>query len=72
MKTYVKGTKITLNNTTLYSSSTAKTSTKKSGTYYLYDGQAVNNRMRITTKSEYCGKTPFGSYVTGWVNKSDI
>ena len=72
VKSYAKGTKVTLNNVTLYSSSTSKTGTKKSGTYYLYDGQAVNNRMRITTKSEYCGKTPVGSYVTGWVNKSDI
>ena len=71
-KTYAKGAKITLNNTTLYSSSTAKTGTKKSGTYYLYDGQVVNGRMRITSKPEYCGKTPAGSYVTGWLNKADI
>ena len=71
-KTYAKGAKITLNNTTLYSSSTAKTGTKKSGTYYLYDGQVVNDRMRITNSASNCGKTPAGSYVTGWVNKADI
>lgn len=71
-KTYAKGTKITLNNVTLYSSSTAKTGTKKSGTYYLYDGQVVNSRMRITNSASNCGKTPAGSYVTGWVNKADI
>ena len=71
-KTYTKGAKITLNNTTLYSSSTVKTGTKKSGTYYLYDGQVVNGRMRITNSAANCGKTPAGSYVTGWVNKADI
>ena len=71
-KTYTKGAKITLNNTTLYSSSTVKTGTKKSGTYYLYDGQVVNGRMRITNSAANCGKTPPGSYVTGWVNKADI
>ena len=60
-KTYAKGAKITLTNTTLYSSSTAKTGTKKSGTYYLYDGQVINGRMRITNSASNCGKTPAGS-----------
>ena len=71
-KDIYKRRKITLNNTTLYSSSTVKTGTKKSGTYYLYDGQVVNGRMRITNSAANCGKTPAGSYVTGWVNKADI
>ena len=71
-KTYAKGAKITLNNTALYSSSTAKIGTKKSGTYYLYDGQVVNGRMRITNSVANCGKTPAGSYVTSWMNKADI
>lgn len=71
-KSYAKGAKITLNNVTLYASSTAKTGKKKSGTYYLYDGQVVNGRMRITNSAANCGKTPVGFYVTGWVNKSDI
>lgn len=72
VKSYTKGTKITLSNTTLYSSSTATSGTKKTGTYYLYDGQVVNGRMRITNSASNCGKTPIGSYVTGWVNKTDI
>lgn len=38
----------------------------------LYDGQVVNGRMRITNSASNCGKTPAGSYVTGWVNKADI
>lgn len=71
-KTYAKGVKINLSNVTLYSSSTAKNGTKKSGTYYLYDGQVVNGRMRITNSAANCGKIPAGSYVTGWVNKADI
>ncbi len=72
VKSYAKGTKVTLNNTMLYSSSTAKTGKKKSGTYYIYDGQAINGRMRITNSVANCGRTPIGSFVTGWVNKSDI
>ena len=71
-KTYAKGTKIILNNATLYASSISKTGTKKSGTFYLYDGQVVNGRMRITNSAANCGKTPVGSYVTGWVNQKDI
>ena len=71
-KTSTKGTKITLNNATLYASSTAKTGTKKSGTFYLYDGQVVKGRMRITNSAANCGKTPAGSYVTGWINQKDI
>ena len=71
-KTYAKGTKIILNNATLYASSISKTGTKKSGTFYLYDGQVVNGRMRITNSATNCRKTPVGSYVTGWVNQKDI
>ena len=51
-KSYTKGTKVELNNATLYVSATATSGTKRSGTYYIYDGNAVNGRYRITTKSE--------------------
>ena len=71
-KSYTKGTKVELNNATLYVSATAASGTKRSGTYYIYDGNVVNGRYRITTKAEYCGKTPAGKYVTGWVNKADM
>jgi N-acetylmuramoyl-L-alanine amidase CwlA len=71
-KSYSKGTKITLNNATLYASATATSGTKKSGTFYIYDGQIVNDRMRVTTKAEYCGATPVGQYVTGWITVNDI
>lgn len=71
-KSYTKGTQITLKNTTLYVSATAKSGVKKSGTYWLYDGAVVNGRMRITNKKTNCGKNPVGQYVTGWINKADI
>ena len=41
----------------------------KGGMYYIYDGICCKNgRYRITTKAEYCGKTPAGKYVTGYVS----
>ncbi|WP_124100757.1 glycoside hydrolase family 25 protein [Ruminococcus sp. Marseille-P6503] len=71
-KSYTKGTQITLKNTTLYVSATAKSGVKKSGAYYIYDNAVVNNRIRITNKKSNCGKLPIGLYVTGWINKADI
>ena len=67
-----KGDKITLKNAVLYASSTAKSGVKKTGTFYLYDGVEVNGRYRITTKADFCGRTPIGQYVTGWVEKKNI
>ena len=67
-----KGDKVTLKNALLYASSTAKSGVKKTGTFYLYDGVEVNGRYRITTKAGFCGRTPIGKYVTGWVEKKDI
>ncbi len=71
-KSYTKGTKITLKDVTFYASATAKTGVKRSGTFYLYDGKVISERMRITNSLKNCGNTPIGKYVTGWVNKSDI
>lgn len=71
-KIFKKGDKVMLNNTVFYASSSAKSGTKKSGTFYLYDGIEVNGRYRVTTKAAFCGKNPIGQYVTGWVNKKDI
>ncbi|MCM1315856.1 MAG: hypothetical protein NC244_10880 [Alistipes senegalensis] len=71
-RSYTKGTKIELRDSVLYVSATATSGTKRSGTYYIYDGNAVNDRYRITTKPEYYGNTPAGKYVTGCVNKADI
>ena len=72
VKSYAKGTKVTLNGATLYASATAKTGAKRSGSYFIYDGMVVNGRMRITNEKKNCGNTPIGKYVTGWVDKKNI
>lgn len=64
---------VSLSNTPLYVSATAKTpAAKKSGTYYIYDGIEINGRYRITSSPEKALKKPIGENVTGFVNKSDI
>lgn len=57
--------------TQLFSSDTATkaATTLPAGVYYIYDGkQCKLGRFRITTRKEYCGKTPAGKYVTGYVS----
>ena len=66
------GTKVTLSNTTLYSSATATSGGKKSGTYYIYSSEVVNNKIRITNSASNVGRTPIGNYVTGWVDASAV
>ena len=69
-----KGQKVTIRaNTPLFANAeTTAISKRISGTYYIYDGNAVNGRYRITTKAEYCGKTPAGKYVTGYVSADNF
>ena len=66
------GQKVTLKNATLYVSATAKSGSSKSGTYYVYDTEVISNRIRVTNSASNVGKTPVGSYVSGWVDKSVI
>lgn len=68
-----KGQKVQLykGKTQLFASESAKTPSSYlyPGTYYIYDGKCCKNgRYRITTRAEYCGKTPAGKYVTGYVS----
>ncbi|MCI7804355.1 MAG: peptidoglycan recognition protein family protein, partial [Oscillospiraceae bacterium] len=66
-----KGQKVILSaNTPLFASAETTTVSKRiRGTYYIYDGVACKNgRYRITSKADYCGKTPIGQYVTGYVS----
>ena len=68
---FTKWQKVTIRaNTPLFASAETTSVTRRiSGTYYLYDGIACKNgRYRITTKPEFCGKTPVGQYVTGYVS----
>jgi phage protein D len=67
------GKALSLKNCPLYASSTAGSKAATvSGTYYLYDGQNVSGRYRITNSPSRCGKTPVGSNVTGWIAASDV
>ena len=67
---YSKGTMVNFQNTPLYRTSISKTPAGKvTGTYYLWDGIVVKNRMRITNLPSRVGKL---GQVTGWVNVSDI
>lgn len=66
------GQAVTLNNTPLYVSSTAKNpATHKTGVYYFYDGILINGRYRITNTPSRVGKTPVGQNVTGWADAGD-
>ena len=68
---WTKGQKVTIRaNTPLFANdSTTKMTKRISGTYYIYDGKQCGlGRYRITTKAEYCGKSPAGNYVTGFVS----
>lgn len=72
-KSYAKGTKVNLKNTVIYASASDKSgSGTLSGTYYLYDGECINGRYRITNAKSSVGKSPIGNYVTGWIKKSDV
>lgn len=70
---YTAGQKVKLSGAYLYASSTASSrSGTVSGTYYIWSASVVNGRIRITSRSSYVGKTPAGTYVTGWVKTSAI
>ena len=72
-KSYPPRMMISLSNTPLYVSATAKTpATRKSGTFYIYDGIEINGRYRITSSPSKAEKKPIGENVTGFINKSDI
>lgn len=66
-------TKVTLDNTPLYASATAKRpAAYKTGTFYIYDGKEISGRYRITNSADRAGKKPIGENVTGYVNKTDL
>ena len=39
----------------------------RTGTFYLYDGQKVGGRYRVTNQAKRVGKSPVWLYVSGWV-----
>ena len=65
------GMAVKLSGAKLYGSASATTPANTvTGTYYLYDGENIGGRYRITTSKERCGKTPIGSNVTGFIDAS--
>ena len=67
------GTKVTLNNTPIYTSSiNKKPSSYLNGTYYIYDGIVMNNRFRITNLKKNVNSLPISSKVSGYVILKDI
>ena len=70
---YGKGEKVYLAGAKLYASADSKIEVRTiAGEYFLYDGKELNGRYRVTVKPEYCGNTPAGKYVTGYVDKNDM
>ncbi len=68
-----KGMAVKLISAKLYGSASAATPANTiTGTYYLYDGENIDGRYRITTSKDRCGKTPIGENVTGFVNAADV
>lgn len=61
------GDEVTLKSGKLYTSSTGTRHVVRTGTFYLYDGQNINGRYRVTNKANRVGKKPLVLYVSGWV-----
>ena len=68
-----KGMAVKLISAKLYGSASAATPANTiTGTYYLYDGENIDGRYRITTSKDRCGKTPIGENVTGFVDAACV
>lgn len=61
------GDKVSLKNGKLYVSSTSSVAVTRTGTYYLYDGEKINGRYRVTNAKSRIGKKPLALNVSGWV-----
>ncbi len=66
-KVWKPGDAVNMTNGKLYSSSDGTKYVLRTGKYYIYDGQKINGKYRITNKPERVGKKPAGLYVTGWI-----
>lgn len=61
------GDKITLSGGRLYTTARGTKYVTRTGTYYIYDGQKVGARYRVTNRVDRVGKTPVWANVSGWV-----
>lgn len=67
-----QGTAIRLERAPGYVSSDAKSrACTLTGNYWLYDGELIRGRYRVTNTASRCGKKPVGKNVTAWVNAGD-
>ena len=67
------GDPVRLVNEPLYTSARTRfPSGKANGTYYLYDGKAVNGRYRVTNKRANVGRKPAIWFVSGWIDASAL
>ena len=63
-----KGNSVRLVNAKLYKSATTDKASKTiNGTYYVYDGEIINGRYRITNNVKNVGRKPMAFFVTGWI-----
>lgn len=68
-----EGMAVKLTNVKLYSSAFADMPANTvTGTYYLYDGENISGRYRITTSKDRCGKEPIGENVTGYIDAAFV
>ena len=61
------GDKITLSGGRLYTTARGAKYVTRTGTYFLYDGQKVGARYRVTNRTDRVGKKPAAVNVSGWV-----
>lgn len=62
------GMKLNLSGAALYGSAAGERAAVKTGTYYLWDADVINGRVRITNAPANAGKA---GQVTGWINLVD-
>lgn len=71
-KPIAAGDVLRLASTPLYFSAYTKNpSTRINGTYWIYDGQPVRERYRVTNRADRVNKKPATLNVTGWIDKGD-
>ena len=62
------GQRVVLRAAPLYAAAASSSKVRAvSGIYWVYDGQVVNGRLRITNSAANVNKTPVGQYVTGYI-----
>ena len=66
------GREITMRNVPLFASANGAQVGTRSGTFWIYSSEVVNNRIRITNARHRVGATPIAQNVTGWVRVSDL